>query len=431
MDKKKAIIMPGTASGSVLAPPSKSMAHRMLMGAGLAEGTSVIGNVDLSEDIKATLGILEALGCEYTIENRTVTMKGIGRKRIAVDRPLDTKESGSTLRFFIPILLSGGGKSKLTGAKSLFARPLGIYEDICREQGIFFYKTEDSLELDGQLQATHYKIPGNISSQFITGLLYALPLLKEDSVLEVLPPIESKAYIEMTLEALEMYGIQVRREENTYYIAGNQTYRAADGNVEGDYSNAAFLDAFNLIGGDVKVEGLKENSLQGDKVYREYFKILQMVTSHDCSGETANTLLQIMELEGLEEMRLPAMDISECPDLGPILIGMAAANHGAIFTGTRRLKIKESDRGTVMAEELQKFGIQVDVHENEIVVHPGTLQKPKTILDSHNDHRIAMTLATLCTITGGIIDGCMAVNKSFPGYYETIQQLGIQVKIED
>lgn len=261
MNNKKAIIMPGTASGSVLAPPSKSMAHRMLMGAGLAEGTSVIGNVDLSEDIKATLGILEALGSEYTIENRTVTMKGIGGKRIAVDRPLDTKESGSTLRFFIPILLSGGGKSKLTGARSLFSRPLGIYEDICREQGIFFYKTEDSLELEGQLQATHYKIPGNISSQFITGLLYALPLLKEDSVLEVLPPIESKAYIEMTLEALEMYGIQVRREENTYYIAGNQTYRAVNSSVEGDYSNAAFLDAFNLIGGDVKVEGLKENSL--------------------------------------------------------------------------------------------------------------------------------------------------------------------------
>lgn len=415
MEQKKAIIMPGSASGSVLAPPSKSMAHRMLMGAGLSEGTSIIGNVDLSEDIKATLGILEALGSEYTIENRTVTMKGIGGKRIKVDRPLDTKESGSTLRFFIPLLLSGGGKCKLFGAKSLFSRPLGIYEDICREQGIFFQKMEDSLELEGQLLATHYKIPGNISSQFITGLLYALPLLKEDSVLEVLPPIESKAYIEMTLEALAMYGIQVRREGNTYYIAGNQTYHGFNGSVEGDYSNAAFLDAFHLIGGDVKVEGLKEESLQGDKVYREYYKTLQTVTAHDCNGET----------------RLPIMDISECPDLGPILMGMAAAKRGAVFTGTRRLKIKESDRGTVMAEELKKFGIQVDVHENEIVVHPGKLQKPEEILDSHNDHRIAMTLATLCTITGGTIDNCMAVTKSFPGYYETIQKLGIQVKIED
>ena len=401
----RAIISPGKATGNVLAPPSKSMAHRMLMGAGLAEGTSVIHNIELSEDIKATLGILEALGSEYTIEDHVVTMKGIGGKKIEAKHVLDAKESGSTLRFFIPILLTGGGKSRITGAKSLFSRPLGIYEDICREQGIFFEKSEDFLELEGQLKATHYKIPGNISSQFITGLLYALPLLKEDSILEVLPPVESKAYIEMTLEALEFYGIQVVRKENTYYIAGNQAYRAIDGAVEGDYSNAAFLDALNLFGGDVKVDGLKRDSLQGDKVYRDYFELLK--------GEN------------------PQMDISECPDLGPILIGMAAANHGATFTGTRRLKIKESNRGVVMAEELKKFGIQVDVLENSIVVHPGQLQKPKQILNSHNDHRIAMTLATLCTLIGGVIDDCMAINKSFPSYYETVKRLGIQIEIED
>ena len=401
----KAIIMPGAASGTVLAPPSKSMAHRMLIGAGLAEGTSVIENIDLSEDVKATLRILEALGCQYTIKNRTVTMQGIGTKKMKTDRILDTKESGSTLRFFVPILLSGGGKSKLTGAKSLFARPLNIYEEICKEQGIFFRKTEDSLELDGQLQATHYKIPGNISSQFITGLLYALPLLEEDSVLEMLPPIESQAYIAMTLEALEIYGIKVRREENTFYIAGNQTYQAVNGMVEGDYSNAAFLDAFNLIGGNVNVEGLKENSLQGDKIYRDYYKKL------------------------LESQ--PKVDIAGCPDLGPILIGMAAAKHGAVLTGTRRLKIKESDRGTVMAQELKKFGVQVDVLENSIIVHADKLRKPKEILNGHNDHRIVMTLATLCTITGGTIDDCEAVKKSFPNYFDIIQKLGIQIKIEN
>lgn len=399
----KATITPGKAKGDVLAPPSKSMAHRMLMGAGLAEGTSVIQNIDLSEDIKATLGILEALGCEYSIEGSTVEMKGIGHREVKANAVLDAKESGSTLRFFIPILLSGGGKSKLTGAKSLFSRPLGIYEDICKEQGIFFHKTENSLELDGKLMATHYKIPGNISSQFITGLLYALPLLEQDSVLEVIPPVESKAYIEMTMEVLALYGIKVERKENTYYIPGNQTYQAVSGTVEGDYSNAAFLDAFNLIGGEVNVKGLKEDSLQGDKIYREYFQMLQSPAE---------------------------MDISECPDLGPILIGMAAAKQGAVFTGTKRLKIKESDRGAVMAEELKKFGIDVEVLENQIIVHPGQLQKPTEMLNSHNDHRIAMTLATLCTLTGGTIEDCMAVRKSFPGYYDTIQSLGIQVRIE-
>jgi 3-phosphoshikimate 1-carboxyvinyltransferase len=301
--------------------------------------------------------------------------------------------------------LAGGGKSKLPGAKSLFSILLGIYEDICKEQGTFFQKSENSLELDGKLMATHYKIPGNISSQFITGLLYALPLLEQDSVLEVIPPVESKAYIEMTWEVLELFGIKVERKENTYYTPGNQTYQAVSSVVEGDYSNAAFLDAFNLIGGEVKVEGLKENSLQGDKIYKDYYQLLQQGSS--------------------------TMDISECPDLGPILIGMAAAKQGAIFTGTKRLKIKESDRGAVMAEELKKFGIDVEVLENQIIVHPGKLQKPKELLDSHNDHRIAMTLATLCTITGGTIEDCMAVNKSYPGYYETIRNLGIQVEIKD
>ena len=380
------------------------MAHRMLMGAGLAVGTSVVDNIDLSEDIKATLGILEALGGQYTIEGRRVIMEGTGGKKLQSNQVLDSKESGSTLRFFIPLVLTGGEAAEFTGAKRLFERPLGIYEDICKEQGIVFEKGETGLKVDGQLKAARYKVPGNISSQFITGLLYALPLLEEDSVLEVLPPIESKAYIDMTMEVLETFGIVIKQEGNTYYIEGNQTYQAKNVTVEGDYSNAAFLDAFNLIGGDVTVKGLREDSLQGDQVYKKYYEILK------------------------EEN--PVMDIAECPDLGPILIGMAASLHGAKFTGTKRLQIKESDRGAVMAEELVKFGIKVDVMENEIIVYPGKLQEPKETLSSHNDHRIAMTMATLCTITGGMIEGAESVRKSFPNYYEIIESLGIQVTRE-
>lgn len=400
----KVTITPSRASGCVLAPPSKSMAHRMLMGAGLADGTSVVDNIELSEDIKATLGILEALGAQYKIEDRKVIMQGVGGKRLQTTQKLNCNESGSTLRFFIPLLLCGGEKAEFTGAKRLFERPLGIYEEICNEQGIQFNKYETGLTVEGQLQAGHFKVQGNISSQFITGLLFALPLLEEDSALEVLPPVESRAYIDMTLEALETFGIQVKEEGNTFYIAGKQTYQAKDVTVEGDYSNAAFLDAFNLIGGSVKVTGLREDTLQGDKVYQTYYEVLK------------------------EEE--PVMDISECPDLGPILMGMAAASNGARFTGTRRLRIKESDRGAVMAEELAKFGIRVDVMENEIVVHKGTLTRPSESLDSHNDHRIAMTMATLCTVTGGTIDGAESVRKSFPNYYEVIEQLGINVARE-
>lgn len=397
----KVTINPGRAGGNVLAPPSKSMAHRLLMGAGLSDGISVIQNIDLSEDIKATLGMLEALGAEYTIKDRKITMKGIDGKKLKSSQVLDSKESGSTLRFFIPLVLTGGEAAEFTGAKRLFERPLGIYEEICKEQGILFEKSETGLKVEGQLKATQYKVPGNISSQFITGLLYALPLLEGDSVLEVLPPVESKAYIAMTMEALTSFGIEICQEGNKYYIKGNQSYQAKDVTVEGDYSNAAFLDAFNLIGGDVTVNGLRDDSLQGDQIYKKYYEVLQEDN--------------------------PVMDISECPDLGPILIGMAAALHGAKITGTKRLQIKESDRGVVMAEELKKFGIQVDVMENEIIVHPGNLQKPQEVLNSHNDHRIAMTMATLCTITGGVIEGAESVKKSFPNYYEMIESLGIQV----
>ena len=400
----KVTITPSQANGCVLAPPSKSMAHRMLIGAGLAHGTSVVDNVELSEDIKATLGILEALGAQYNIEDRKVIMQGVGGIRLQTNEKLNCNESGSTLRFFIPLLLSDGEKAEFTGAKRLFERPLGIYEEICNEQGLLFEKHETGLTVGGHLQAGCFKVQGNISSQFITGLLFALPLLEGDSVLEVLPPVESRAYIDMTLEALQIFGIEIKQEGNAFYVAGNQTYQAKDVTVEGDYSNAAFLDAFNLIDGSVRVTGLREDTLQGDCVYKEYYETLKEV--------------------------MPIIDIAECPDLGPILMGMAAAGHGAQFTGTRRLRIKESDRGAVMAEELAKFGIQVDVMENEIVVHKGTLTKPSEVISSHNDHRIAMTMATLCTITGGTIDGAESVRKSFPNYFDVIEQLGINVTRE-
>lgn len=395
-------IKAGSASGKVKAPPSKSMAHRMLIGAGLSGGTSVVRNIDLSEDIKATIGILEALGVRCDMKDRQVTVRGIGKRPIVSELPLDCNESGSTLRFFIPLLLSGGAKCEFIGAKRLFERPLSIYEEICREQGISFEKSEGRLKLNGRLQASYFQVPGDISSQFITGLLYALPLLEKDSVLEILPPIESKAYIEMTLQVLHLCGIEVKQEGNRYEIKGSQIYQPIDVNVEGDYSNAAFLEAFNLIGGKVQVDGLAEDSLQGDQIYRIYFKLLQ------------------------EEK--PRLDIAECPDLGPILMGMAAALHGAVFTGTRRLKMKESDRGVVMAEELAKFGIRCEVQENEITVYGGELRTPKEELLSHNDHRIAMTLSVLASITGGVICEAQAVKKSFPNYYDVISDLGIQIE---
>lgn len=398
-------IWPGKAKGTVMAPPSKSMAHRMLIGAGLAKGTSRVEHIALSEDIQATLGILQSLGAEITMEGQSVIIRGIGNRPFKNTKELECRESGSTLRFFLPLLLTQKGEVGFRGAKRLLERPLGIYENICREQKIRFCREEQQLTLEGKLCPGTFQVEGNISSQFITGLLFALPLLEEDSQLEMLPPVESRAYIDMTLEVLRMCQIQVIQEGNRFKIPGNQTYQPILGNVEGDYSNAAFLEAWNLLGGDVKVEGLKANSLQGDQVYREYFQELK-------AGN-------------------PRLDISECPDLGPILMGMAACLHGATLTGTRRLKMKESDRGTVMAEELKKFGILCKIEENQITVCPGDLQTLTEDLDSHNDHRIAMTLSLLASLTGGKIEDAQSVKKSYPDYFDTIEQLGIQIERQD
>ena len=404
-DKMKVSITPGKASGVVLAPPSKSMAHRVLICAGLSDGESIIDHIELSEDIQATLGMLEALGATYRMQNRRVIINGIGHKEPEISGVLDSKESGSTLRFFIPIVLAKGQECHFTGAKRLFERPLGVYEKLCKEQGIVFEKREEGLYVKGQLEARKYQVPGDVSSQFITGLLFALPLLETDSILEILPPIESKPYIHMTLAALQMFGINIQQDGNVFQIPGNQVYQKANVTVEGDYSNAAFLEAFNLLDGDVKVEGLRKDSLQGDKIYRQYYEELQT--------------------------EAPVIDLTECPDLGPILMGMAATKHGARFVGTRRLKMKESDRGAVMAEELQKFGIRVDVGENEIIVYDGELKPPSKILCGHNDHRIVMTLATICTMTGGTIEDAEAVRKSFPSYFDVISDLGVQIARED
>lgn len=265
-----------------------------------------------------------------------------------------------------------------------------------------FQQKENQIVVQGVLRGGDYALPGNVSSQFITGLLYALPLTTQDSTITLLPPIESRSYINLTLSALKTFGIEAGwQDDTTLYIKSGQ-YRATEAAVEGDYSNSAFLEAFNYLQGCITIDGLNPNSLQGDRVYRQGFQALQQGT--------------------------PTLSLRDCPDLGPIYMAMAAALQGATFTDTARLKIKESDRGVVMAQELSKFGIHTDVYENSITVHPGKLQKPSQPLHGHNDHRIVMALATLCTLTGGIITDAQAIAKSFPDYFQVIHSLGIPVK---
>ncbi len=397
----RAEFVPAVARGVAAAPPSKSMAHRLLLCAGLSGGPCTVTGVAPSEDVLATLDCLSALGVEYHWQGDAVTLRG-GDVFSVPKQEVNCRESGSTLRFFVPLLLLGRQKVTLTGAPRLMERPLAPYAQLCRERTLLFYPEEDKLYLRGPLQPGLYQLPGDVSSQFISGLLFALPLLEAGSVISLTPPVSSRAYIEMTRAAQALFGVEsVWTDETTLRVFGGQSYQPRDCAVEGDWSNAAFLEGFNLLGGAVTVENLIENSLQSDKIYKKYFDLLQK-----------GCLI---------------LDIDQCPDLGPVLMALAAACHGATLTGTRRLALKESDRGAAMAEELAKLGVCCRVEENTITVPGGCLRAPTETLDGHNDHRVVMALSLLLSKTGGSIAGAQAVSKSFPDFFERIARLGLQV----
>ena len=399
----KAVIKPGKARGSVLVPSSKSYAHRMVLAAALAGGTSRIGNVSFCDDIAATLDCAAALGVAHKSGENAIELQGVGG-RFPGAAELPCRDSGSTLRFFLPVALLGGGTYRFSGSRRLFQRGIELYETMLGGAGIAFAKDPDGVTVSGQLRPGDYALPGNVSSQYVSGMLFALPLLDGDSSLTVHPPVESRNYIDITVEVLRRFGVAVEEPRaNFFRIPGHQRYRALDATVEGDWSNAAFLLALNELGGQVRPEGLDPESLQGDRVFP--------------------TLLHA--LDGPE----PMIDIAETPDLGPILFACAACKHGAVFTGTRRLRIKESDRAAVMAEELGKFGVPVTVEENRVIVGSG-LRPPTAPLRGHNDHRIVMSMAVLATVVGGSIEESQALGKSFPTFFQVLEGLGLEVSYE-
>jgi len=387
------------AKGRMTAPPSKSMSHRCLIAAALAEGESIIHGLAYSQDILATLDCLQALGIRYERNDDSVKVFGGAMKAM---HALPCRESGSTLRFFLPLCLLNGEAVRLEGSSRLLERPHTVYEDLCREKDFIFRREDGAIYVSGTLTAGEFELAADISSQFISGMLFALVKMPEASRIILKGKIESRSYIDLTISALNSFGFPVCWEtENMLYIPGDCKGTAREMTVEGDYSNAAFFEALTLLGGEVEVDGLSEDSLQGDRIYREYFPRLMQ--------------------EGAE------LSLADCPDLGPVLMAAAAALYGAEFTDTARLKIKESDRGAAMAEELAKFGVKTDVMENTIKVYSNSLKKPEIALYGHNDHRIVMSVAVLCTLTGGYIEGAEAVAKSLPDFFERLQALGIEV----
>lgn len=385
------------AKGRIKAPPSKSYAHRLLIASALSNGESQIEGIIDSKDMQATLSCLGALGVGCSKKGDDVSVFGGNLKEKFDD--FNCLESGSTLRFFIPIALALNDSATFVGTERLMSRGLEVYDEICKNQGIKVTKDKTSIKYEGKLMPDTFYVRGDISSQFITGLLFALPMLSDDSKIVVTTKLESEAYVDITIDALKTFGIEIKRSENEFYIRGNQKYKSQNVTVEGDASNSAFLDAFNILGGDVSVLGLKNDTLQADYIYKKHFKEL--------------------------EKSYKTIDLSNTPDLAPICFAIAASKNGAHFVGTKRLKIKESDRAEAMASELRKLGAEIEVYENEVIINPSILHAPTEALYGHNDHRIVMSLAVLLSTLGGTIDGCEAVSKSYPSFFDDIHTLGI------
>ncbi len=394
-------IGPSVGRGCIAAPPSKSAAHRLLLCAGLARGKSVIRNVADSQDVSATVDCLRALGAAVALHDDAAEVIGIDPFALA-STTLPCRESGSTLRFFVPVALLGKQPVTLTGSERLFKRPLSVYEKICAEQGLSFQVKPQAVTVCGPLSPGSFTVAGDVSSQFISGLAMVLPLLHGDNEIRILPPFESRPYVDMTLRAMAEFGVTAAFSDALRIeIPGNRHYGERCAAVEGDYSNAAFFAALNLLGGSVTVTGLDPESPQGDRIYQSYFAQLQQGT--------------------------PTLDLTDCPDLGPICMAMAAALHGAVFTGVRRLRLKESDRCAAMAAELSKFGVCCTVGADQMTIRGGDLRRPKERLYCHNDHRVVMALAVLATVTGAVLEGTPAVAKSLPDFFERLQTLGIEV----
>lgn len=398
----KVKILPSKTSGEVSAPPSKSFAHRYLIGSVLSRGKCVIKNIADSDDISATLSCIEKLGGSVTKDGNIVTVIPTNEKQIE-NAVFDCKESGSTLRFFIPVVLATGAKNcTFLGSERLLARGIKEYEKLFENSDVKIKSDKKSIEVNGTLSAGNYEISGEVSSQYTTGMLFALSVLDGKSTLKITGNAESRAYVDMTIKVLKDFGADITEtEKNFFEINGKGRLSPGEFTVEGDWSNAAFLIALSRLVGTISVSGLNENSVQGDRFCTAAFDALD--------GENAE------------------IDLKDCPDLAPILFSYAAYKNGGKFINTRRLRVKESDRANVMAEELKKFGANVKVYENSVEIEKTQLKPPIVPLCGHNDHRIVMALSVLAAVFGAEIDGAEAVNKSYPDFFRVIKKAGVNV----
>lgn len=398
-------ITPSRLKGTVNAPSSKSYSHRMLIAAALADGVSHISNITASNDIKATCSAMESLGAEISSCGSDYTVKGIGTPALNAD--IDCGESGSTLRFLIPIAAALGTRAVFNGHANLPNRPVTAYIRELGKKGIRFDR-ELGLPptIEGKLEAGEYLMEGDVSSQYITGLMFALPLCSEDSIIKLTSPLQSKPYADMTVAVLSQFGVRIVESSMDglpiYLVKGNQRYKPCDGSVEGYYSQAAFFFTANALGSYIKINNLNPDTVQGDRA------IVDIVNG--CTNE----------------MKPFSVDVSDIPDLVPILAVLGSFTKGkSRLYNAARLKIKECDRLAVTAETLNALGGRVTVGDDYLETEPIDSFKGGTV-DSHKDHRIVMAAAIAATRSDNpvTITNAQDVGKSYPKFFEDYASLG-------
>lgn len=414
------LIRPKKLEGTINVVPSKSYSHRAIIAASLAKGRSVISNLIFSDDINKTIGACREFGAKIECFKDYIIVDGVD-KVTRKSGKMYAGESGSTIRFMIPIMLVDEEEMEFYGENHLNYRPLDSYFELFEKNNISYTHPNDAylpLKTKGSLKSGIYEIRGDISSQFITGLLFAFPLLDGDSIVKITTKLESVSYIDLTLDILKNFGIEiVNNEYKEFFIKGNQTYIARDYVVEGDFSQAAFFLSMGALGNNIKLRCMNLDSLQGDR------KIIKDLEDFGANITYENDLLMATSTN----LTGAVIDFSQSPDLGPVLSVVASLAGGeSTFINAGRLRIKECDRITCVKEELNKLGANVNESQEEMYFKGVTQLHGATNLDTHNDHRIAMSLAVASTVCTSplIISGAECVKKSYPHFWDDFKKLG-------
>lgn len=416
-------IYPSIASGKIIIPPSKSISHRALIAAALSCGQSTLKNILMCDDIKATINGLESLGATFDIKDDVIKVVGIDNFNQLKSTNINCLESGSSLRFLIPIYSLTNQTIIFTGQNRLLERPQSIYQDIFNKQGLIYETNKDHIKIKGAIKPDTFHINGEISSQFISGLLFILPLLNEDSYIIIDNNFESKSYVDLTIDTLKAFNIKIEYvSNNKLYIKANQTYKPCNYEIEADYSQAAFYAVLASINNDLTLLNVKDKSIQGD------YEIFNIINSFNIKTIFNKDKISIKK----SDYQVHDIDLNNIPDLGPILcVLIAYSKQKATLYNALRLRYKESDRIQSMESELSKLNIDIKSSDDSITIYNKCNSINNNVLSSHKDHRILMSLCILATTLNHevVIKDIECINKSYPNFFKDLESINIKLEI--